>query len=219
MIKVAVVAPYPAAAVLPDKYLKRKFRHPDRKKQHAAPWVRTLCRELNQRKGVEAEVFTHSRAVAYVLRAEKEGVRYTFVPKFEPSRCDPYHGFLPALVQFKPLIKRYYPDIVHGFGTESAYGLLAISQGRPSVVFLQGIQEKLAPFYDMPAVKIAIRKYLERIVINKAGGLIAETDFGRQWALSVNKKARVEVYPMLTALNFSGRNRISGDRVSYVLVR
>jgi UDP:flavonoid glycosyltransferase YjiC (YdhE family) len=209
MIKVAVVAPYPASAVLPDKDLKVRFRRPEKKKQHPAPWVWTLCRELSRRRDVEVEVFTHSRAVDRIQKAEKEGVHYTFVPKYEPSRCDPYHAYLPALVQIKPLIRRYEPDIVHGFGTESAYGLLAISQGRPSVVFIQGIIEKLAPFSNSPAINLAICKYFERSVINKADGLIAETEFARQWVLSRNEKARVKVR----------LNRISRDYVSYVSVR
>jgi hypothetical protein len=102
MIKVAVVAPYPASAVLPDKDLKVRFRRPEKKKQHPAPWVRSLCRELSQRWDVEVEVFTHSRAVARIQKAEKEGVHHTFVPKHEPIRSDPYHAYLPALVQFKP---------------------------------------------------------------------------------------------------------------------
>ena len=195
MIKVAVVAPYPASAVLPDKDLKVRFRRPEKKKQHPAPWVLTLCRELSRRRDVEVEVFTHSRAVARIQKAEKEGVHYTFVPKYEPARFDPYHAYLPALVQIKPLIRWYKPDIVHGFGTESAYGLLAISQGRPSVVFIQGIIEKLAPFSNLPAINIAIRKYFERSVINKADGLIAETEFARQWVLSRNEKASVKVIP------------------------
>lgn len=102
MIKVAVVAPYPASAVLPDKDLKVRFRRPEKKKQHPAPWVWTLCRELSRRRDVKVEVFTHSRAVARIQKAEKEGVHYTFVPKYEPARFDPYHAYLPALVQIKP---------------------------------------------------------------------------------------------------------------------
>jgi glycosyltransferase involved in cell wall biosynthesis len=195
MIKIAIVAPYPASAVLPDKDLKVRFRSPEKKNQHPAPWVLNLCRELSRRRDVEVEVFTHSRAVARIQKAEKEGVHYTFVPKYEPARFDPYHAYLPALVQIRPLIRRYEPDIVHGFGTESAYGLLAISQGRPSVIFIQGILEKLAPFSNLPAINIAIRKYFERNVINKADGLIAETEFARQWALSRNEEARVKVIP------------------------
>jgi glycosyltransferase involved in cell wall biosynthesis len=214
MIKVAVVAPYPASAVLPDKDLKVRFRSPEKKKQHPAPWVLNLCRELSRRRDVEVEVFTHSRAVARIQKAEKEGVHYTFVPKYEPARFDPYHAYLPALVQIRPLIRRYEPDIVHGFGTESAYGLLAISQGRLSVIFIQGILEKLAPFSNLPAIKIAIRKYFERRVINKADGLIAETEFARQWALSRNEEARVKVIPHAYSADFfSAKPHFKGLRI------
>ncbi len=214
MIKVAVLAPYPASAVLPDKYLKVRFRSPEKKKQHPAPWVVNLCRELSRRRDIEVEVFTHSRAVARIQKAEKDGVHYTFVPKYEPIRFDPYHGYLPALVQIKPLIRRYEPDIVHGFGTESAYGLLAVGQGRPSVIFIQGILEKLAPFSNSPAINIAIRKYFEQGVLNKADGFIAETEFARRWALSRNEKARVKVIPhAFSADFFSAKPQFKGLRI------
>ena len=100
MIKIAVVAPYPASAVLPDKDLKVRFRRPEKKYQHPAPWVLNLCRELSRRRDVEVEVFTHSRAVVRVKKAEKDGVHYTFVPKHEPIRFDPYHGYLRGTGQY-----------------------------------------------------------------------------------------------------------------------
>jgi hypothetical protein len=218
MMKVAVVAPYPAAAVLRDKDLKLRFsRRPEKKKQHPAPWVQALCRELSRRRDVSVEVFTHTRAVRRIRRIRKEGVHYTFVPKYEPNRSDPYHGYLPAQLQIQPLIRQFAPDIVHGFGTESAYGLLAVRQKRPSVVFIQGIQEKLAPFYDMPAIKIAIRKYFERAVIHGASGLIAETMFAQQWALGVNEKARVEVIPhAYSTVFFRAQPSFTGLRIACI---
>jgi len=194
MIKVAIVAPYPAAVVLAEECLKARLREVA-KEQHPAPWVRALCRELSKKTGMEVEVFSHSRHIIRTHKAEKEGVKYTFVPKYEPLRCNPYHFYLPALLQILPLIKQFNPDIVHGFGTESAYGLLAVNQKKPGVVFIQGIQEKYAPYYDMHKIKVVIRRMLERYVVRKADGLIAETDFARRWAQSLRPNVNVKVIP------------------------
>jgi|GEM_PF-1840638 len=194
VIKVAIVAPYPAGNVLPAKLLKKRTRV-QAKKQHPAPWVMGLCKELNSRKNIDLEIFSHSRHIAGTYKVKHENIKYTFVPKFEPVRSDPYHLFLPAIMQMSPHIKRFCPDIVHGFGTESAYGLLAIFQKLPSVVFIQGIQEKYAPFYEMYKIKIMLRKYLEKFVVKKVDGLVAETEFARKWAKTVTKKNKVRVIP------------------------
>jgi glycosyltransferase involved in cell wall biosynthesis len=157
--------------------------------------VHALCLELGAREDVELRVFAHSRLISRVQHAEKEGVSFTFVPKYEPGRSDPYHLHLPAILQILPLLRRFNPDVVHGFGTESAYGLLAVAQKKPGVVFIQGIQEKLAPFYNMPRIKVAIRKTMERYVVRKADSLIAETSFARGWAQSVSPEANIRVVP------------------------
>jgi glycosyltransferase involved in cell wall biosynthesis len=202
MIKVAVVAPYPAHVVLSDEMLKPRFRTEGKKKKHPAPWVRALCRELSRHEDIQLRVFSHSRSVAHVVQGDKEGVHYTFVPKYESVKSDPYHLYLPALLQMLPLLHRFNPDLVHGFGMESAYGLLAVIQSRARVVFIQGIQEELAPYYSMPKIKLAIHKRLERLVVHRTDGLIAETDFAKRWALSVRKDVPVKVIPHAYSGNF-----------------
>ncbi len=213
MIKVAIVAPYPAAAVLPEERIKRRVRHLSGK-QHPAPWVNALCRELGIRKDVELRVFAHSRVISRVQHAEKDGVSFTFIPKYEPGRSDPYHLHLPAVLQILPLIRRFNPDVVHGFGTESAYGLLAVAQKKPAVVFIQGIQEKLAPYYDMPRIKVVIRKMMERYVVRRVDSIIAETGFAREWAESVSPEVNIRVIPhAYTEAFFSARPEYSRKRV------
>jgi glycosyltransferase involved in cell wall biosynthesis len=194
MIKIAFIAPYPAAAALPDQYLKARVRRAA-KQQHPAPWVRSLCRELAQRKGIKLEVFSHSRSITRLHRAQKDGIHYTFVPKYEPGRLDPYHFHIPARLQVLPLVKRFDADIVHGFGTEGDRGFLAVSQKKPSVVFIQGIQEKLAPYLNVPGLNMRIRILLERHVVRRANGVIAETEFARRWVKDLRPEARVKVIP------------------------
>lgn len=214
MIKVAVVAPTPAHLVLSDEVLKTRFRTEGRKKLHPVPWVRTLSRELSRHEDIQLRIFSHSRFVAHVAQGYKEGVHYTFVPKYESKKFDPYHLYLPALLQMLPLLRRFNPDLVHGFGMESAYGLLAVIQPRARVVFIQGIVEELAPYYAIPKTKLAIQKRLERLVVHRTDGLIAETDFAKRWALSVREDVPVKVIPHAYSGNFfNAKPCFSGRRV------
>lgn len=194
MKKIAILAPYPAASILPDECIKpRALRLA--KLQHPAPWVRALCQELSGKNGIELEIFSHSRDIYKKYSTRKEGVKYTFVPKYESARCDPFHLYFPAFVQFHPLIKKFNPDIVHGFGMERTYGFLTVNQQKPSVVFIQGIMEKYATYSEMSAFRMGIRKKLEKAVVWKADGLVAETEFALMWAKSVKSKAKVKLIP------------------------
>lgn len=194
MIKVAIIAPYPASSVLSDEYLKARVRD-KAKQQHPAPWVRSLCRELSSINGIEIRVFTHSRHISKIYSSNKEGVNYTFIPKYESARFDPYHLYFPAILQFIPLIRKFNPDIVHGFGAAGAYGLTTVMQDKPRVVFIQGIVDKLAPFSHKFKLKLDILKGIEKYVVKNADGIIVETEFARTWVKNISPNANVKIIP------------------------
>jgi glycosyltransferase involved in cell wall biosynthesis len=99
-------------------------------------------------------------------------------------------------LQFRYQIDKYAPDLVHGFGTESVYGLVASEQNMPSIVFIQGILSELLPFTNrFSPLHRAILLHFERRTLRKATHLIAETSFGANWAKSINHKARVTIIP------------------------
>jgi glycosyltransferase involved in cell wall biosynthesis len=215
-IKVAMIAPFPAASVLKEEYIKRKVRK-KAKLQHPAPWVKALCNELVGNDNIDLEIFSHSRHILRTHCAIKEGIKFTFFPKYEPLRSDPYHFHLPAIAQFSPRIKKYNPDIIHGFGTEGAYGLITVLQNKPSVVFIQGIQEKYAPYYDLHRLKIKLRMASERYVVGRVNGLIAETDFAARWVKSIAKQKEVKIIPhAYTAHFFNCRPKFEKKRIACI---
>lgn len=192
-IKIALIAPYPAQAVLRPEQI--KVAHLNRP-QHPAPWVRALTRAYAKREDITFRVFCHSRAVKCVQHGEQDGVPYTFIPKYEPARLGCYHMHVPARIQFRRHIKKYAPDLVHGFGMESAYGLIACEQGVPGVVFIQGIQSELTKYFDQrSSLDKRLRLALEKKVVAKASGLIAETDFAKKWAKGMRDSVDVAVIP------------------------
>ena len=191
-MKVALLAPYPASAVLNESRIKKTHRG---RPVHPAPWVRSLTTALAKRGDVEFCVFAHSRAVSRVEYGEENGVRFIFIPQYEPGKIGCLHGHFPARIQFRKVLKEYSPDVAHGFGLESAYGLIAAECKVPSVVFIQGIQSEYAPYYDMSALQISLRVKLERQAVNKLDALVAETEYAKKWAHSINPTIRVKVIP------------------------
>lgn len=191
-LRIAMLAPYPATATLVPDQIKPRYRN----REHAAPWIRSLCGSLSERSEVVVQVFVHSRAVTHPCETEDaQGFPIVFVPKREPIRTDPFHGFWPGRCALRPWLRRFQPDIVHGFGTEGGYGVIAVHQPQPSVIFVQGILAALAPYGDHSWIRKRARQYYERLVMRRVRGVVAETQFAADWARSLNDEAVIRVIP------------------------
>jgi glycosyltransferase involved in cell wall biosynthesis len=191
ILRIAMIAPYPASAVLPPELIRPKSR----RGEHAAPWIRALCPALARRDDIILRVFVDSRAVLAPHAGREKGVDYFFVHKYETGLTDPFHFYWPATVRLRALIREFAPDLVHGFGAEGGHGLIATRFGRPSVVFIQGIASAYAPFLDGPRCVNALHKHIENVVARRATALVAETHFARDWALARNPQANVKIIP------------------------
>jgi glycosyltransferase involved in cell wall biosynthesis len=199
-MRIAFLAHYPAASLLPDSAIKPKYRGTE----HSAPWVRLLAEALSTMPDTTVHVFSDSRAVTRRQSAIRNHVHYTFLPKWEPIRSDPFHLFLPAVCRYRSRLVEYNPDVVIGFGAESGNGFAACRLPWPRVVFLQGIMSKCLPYFPIPFPARWIWLAMERSLPRRADGLIAETRFARDWALNMNPSARVEVIPHVADFFFSG---------------
>jgi len=192
-MKIAIVAPYPVQLILPLNQIKARYRH---RTPHPATWVQTLVNSLSKSDDFEFMLFTQSRGVSSVITTSNKGINFTVIPQYEPARIGAFHFHIPARLQFKYQINKYDPDLIHGFGTESVYGLVAAEQKKPSIVFIQGILSKLLPFTDrFSPFHRTILLYFEKRTLRRATHLIAETAFGANWAKSVNIDANVTIIP------------------------
>ncbi|MHA1927504.1 MAG: glycosyltransferase family 4 protein [Candidatus Thorarchaeota archaeon] len=163
---------------------------------HPASWIRSLSTALASREDIDVIVLSHSRAVTKVEEVWNQGVRFVFIPKYEPSRFGSWHFHLPARLQFKEWIDNHNPDIIHGFGTGSAYGLIAVEQSCAGIVSIQGIQKKLAQYQErFSRIQRGIRSRIESKVISLATGLIAESDFAYGWVKDLIPQADVSIIP------------------------
>ncbi|HMP89038.1 MAG TPA: glycosyltransferase [Kiritimatiellia bacterium] len=191
MLRIAFIAPYPPSAVLPSELIKPKYRSGE----HPATWVRTLSEALIRHDEVELRVFSDNRGVTRTHRVISNGVDYTFVPKIEPIRTDPIHGYLPGARRMRRAMADFKPDIVQGFGIEGGCGSIATLLPYTSIVFIQGIIEKTIEFRNISPLRLASYIRNERSVLFRGHGFIAETAFARNWVSGHNPKAHVQIIP------------------------
>ena len=198
LLKVAILAPYPASAVLSPPAVKPKYWGVG----HPAPWVKVLAEALARRGDVDLRVYVDSRAVRRRETAERAGVDYIFLNKWEPIRSDSYHFFLPGILRVRRELEKFKPDIVHGFGTESGCGFIAASMAYPSVVFIQGILEKIEPWRKGSPFTFFLRKQMEKRTLCRASAFVTETRFAESWVRGHNPKAIMRLIPHGMSIEF-----------------
>lgn len=191
--RVALVAAFDPKLVLSAEEIKPRFRS---RLHHPMPWLAMLAQSFTRRDDIEFHIFSHARSVSHVCRGRVEGVDYTFIPQYEPGQCAPWHLHAPARMQFKSHLSAYAPDVVHGFGTEGAYGLIAADQDVPSVLFIQGIMDFITRSVGHKAQwRDHLLRYLERKALKAIDGIVAETAFAEKWARSLTANAVIRVIP------------------------
>lgn len=189
-LRIAFIAPYPAAALLPPSAVKPKYRS-----EHPATWVRTLAGALSRRDDVDIRILTDSRAVTRRYEVQDGRATYIFLPKREPIRSDPIHGYRPGAARIRKELTRCPPDVVVGFGIESGCARIAVRQPYLSIVFIQGIIELTAEYRNLSTLRL--RAYLkdERRILFDASALIAETTFASNWARRHNPNCTIALIP------------------------
>jgi glycosyltransferase involved in cell wall biosynthesis len=194
-LRLAMFAPYPASAVLPENWIVKKYRSAE----HAASWIQNLCRELATRDDLQIRVYVHTRAVRRRYEMRQERLEFVFLPKVEPARFDPFYLYIPARWTIRREIRTYQPDVIHAHGTEGWCGLLAVEQPVPSIISIQGIMAALSEHLGGAALRRWISISLEEKAIRRARALIAKTIFAETWARSLNSTCLIRRIP--NALN------------------
>jgi glycosyltransferase involved in cell wall biosynthesis len=194
-LRLAVFAPYPASAVLPENWIVKKYR----RTEHSAAWIQNLCRELATRDDLQIRVYVHTRAVRRRYETRQERLEFVFLPKVEPARFDPLYLYLPARWTMRREIGSYQPDVIHAHGTEGWCGISAVEQPVPSIISIQGIMAALSEHVRDAALRRWAWLSLEKKAIRRARALIAKTMFAETWARSLNSACLIRRIP--NALN------------------
>jgi glycosyltransferase involved in cell wall biosynthesis len=190
-LRLAMFAPYPASAVLPENWIVKKYRSAE----HPASWIQNLCRELATRDDLQIRVYCHTRAVRRRYETRQERLEFVFLPKVEPARFDPLYLYLPARWIIRREIRTYQPDVIHAHGTESWCGISAVEQTVPSIISIQGIMALLSEHLGDAALRRWISVSLEKKAICRARALIAKAAFAETWARSLNSTCLIRRIP------------------------
>jgi len=191
-MKIAFVGSLPAAAVLPPEVIRESHRGGN----HPAPWIVALLPALARVSGFKMRVILVQRAILRPCLVERDGVEYQGIPYPFPERYDfrTFHGLKTIIM--RRAIRRFDPDVVHAFGMETGSAVIALGSGYPVSCFIQGIVEKLLPFYgERPWVDRQAGLLEESHAVRRIGWFVAETRFARDWAMSRNPAARVALIP------------------------
>ncbi|NKB23710.1 MAG: glycosyltransferase [Kiritimatiellae bacterium] len=194
-LRIALITHYPAKDLVPLQSIKKKYHQG----QHPVPWVRSFCNAFASRSDILVGVFVCTRAVRHHVRVEQGNVVFEFIPKYIPDRIEPFDGYIPRFLQLSPYIRPFSPDIVHGFGTESGNGALSTFLPYPNIISIQGIWEKLAPYCKLNKAQNYLKIQAEKWAVRRASGIIAKTNFAKQWVRSINPTIPIALIP--NALN------------------
>lgn len=191
-MKIAFIGAVPPTAVFPDDCIHLRYRKP----AHPAPWIGGLLPELARISNFQLRVIVPHRAITKHCLVKHEGVEYEGLPSPMLERFAPHSLYLSKSLVVGPAIKRFKPDLIHAFGMENGSATIALRHRVPVSCFIQGIAERLLPFYNQRSFinkKVAVR--CERRAVKRIQWMIAETDFAKEWALNHNPEAEVRVVP------------------------
>lgn len=192
-MKIGFIGAVPPAAVLPEDCIGARYQN---KHAHPAPWIGGVLSGLAKSGDFELRVFVVHRAVTKRCEVERDGVVYEGVPSPLLERFAPHTLFQSKSLAVRAAVKSFQPDLIHAFGMENGSATVALRHGVPVSCFLQGIAEKLRPFYGSRSlIQKAVAVRCEAQAVRKVRWLIAETEFAKKWALEHNPEARVEVIP------------------------
>lgn len=200
-LRIGMIGNWPAIDVLDRRLVKPRYR--ERKTTHPSSWLRALSMGLAGRDDVASvDVLIDSREVARTC-CERDGkLTLTFVPKWEPGQTDPFHGYWPGRWRMRPWLQRVRPHLVHGHGTETAGGWLALHSGLPNGVTLQGIVAELQPYLQWSSWRSRLMARMEERVVRQTGGLIVSSAWSRRWALQFRSPGDICFIPNVVSPEF-----------------
>ena len=191
-MKIAFIGSLPVSSVFPPEVLRKK--NPSH--EHPAPWIAALLPKLAEMSDFQMRLIIPHRNLTKRVVIEKNGVEYEGVPIPVPMRFTRKSFYHSISHYTSPVLREYGPDVIHAFGFETGSALLAVRSGLPTSCFIQGIAEKLFPYYSERAwIDRYVGRWGEQRAVGRVPWMVAETEFAKKWALSKNPDAYVKLIP------------------------
>lgn len=181
--------------------------------QHPAPWIVALLPALARLSGFRLRVFLPQRVVIKHTVVEHDGVEYEGIPHPFPERWNSHVLHYSKNFALGSAVRDFDPDVVHAFGMENGSATVALRTGFPVSCFIQGIAEKLEPYYKQRGfVRKKVAVMGERSAVKRLRWMVAETEFARSWALGHNPEAHVALIPHPLRGQFLEQANPCGDK-------
>ena len=184
-MKIAFIGSLPVTSVFPTEVLRKK----NQSHEHPAPWIAALLPKLAEISDFKMRLIIPHRNLTKRIIIEKNGVEYEGVPIPVPMRFARKSFYHSISHYTSPVLREYGPDVVHAFGFETGSALLAVRSGLPTSCFIQGIAEKLYPYYSERAwIDRYVGRWGEQRAVGRVPWMVAETKFAKKWAIYFSPK-------------------------------
>ncbi len=213
-IRVAWLAPYAVQDLASGIQLSRRPSA-----YHACSWIVNLSRALARRPDVDLHLITESVYVAQNQTVRHDGITFHVVRQGVPvihrgfpvwCPLDVLTGFRSSVAALTRTLRAIEPDLVHGHGTEAAYGKAALASGRPCLISIQGI---ITEYYKTnPDFRFRIVRHFEQDQVRRGKYFTCRTSFDTGFVSAVNPAARIfQIHEAMNPVFFEGEWRVQDE--------
>jgi glycosyltransferase involved in cell wall biosynthesis len=218
--KVVWLCPYPLDLLVPFGL---KLTRPTG--GHACSWIINWAAALSQRPEVDLHIITCASRVkrsqsvqyaGYTVHIVRDAIPFTDKNWAGLYDMDARTSFILRKRKLLKKIGELKPDMVHGHGTEDAYGLAAVESGVLSVVSIQGVIADYLRTDPCDRFKAVVRT--ESKTVRKGRYFMCRTHFDKSFVKSLNQKAHIFHMPEPMNPLFFKVNRAHAEkfRILYV---
>ncbi len=195
MIRILWLCPYQLSLLKPELDVNLKSMQ-----ERAAPWIDFLSKELANTRDIELHILIKSPKIIFDQSFKKFNIIFHVIRHTFPFTKKGYPWFLPLekIFWYKNLRKRINqkveeisPDIIHAHGTESVYGIAAISSKTPSIISIQGLIKLIYKTENKWSFQIPVETY----TIKKGIHFGCRTDWDKNEVKKINPQAIIHYLP------------------------
>lgn len=165
---------------------------------HACSWIINWAEALAKLPEVDLHIITYASRVpfdqslaygGYTVHVMRDAIPFTDRGWAGLYNMDARTGFKSRIRKLTERLEELQPDLVHGHGTEDAYGLAAVRSGLPSVVSIQGVINDY--LRTNPIVRFKLTAKTERQTIENGKYFMCRTHYDKSFVKSLNPKAEI----------------------------
>lgn len=199
-------------AILADYPYWQYIQGCDRQGRHPTPWLAALVQAFSRTPGVaspfdkyEFHWIVLTKAVKKERSEEVNGQFMHLIPSGSKT-VSQYLRYWPDRLKIRKFLKRLKPDLLHAWGTESAYGLCAKDFKGKKLFSLQGALTAYAQRAYMAPFMVRQARF-EKEVFSAMPIITAESSWARDCVLELVPTADVRLWEYAAEERFFGMER------------